>query len=148
MWLSIRITQASLDEEALSEIVVCVFLLWEILLIGIYLPMTPVTTTIYICFVFTTFPSLRHLVSWEQDIMIKAQEEMTKSEKQHLEECRFVAPDQNWLWNDPWSKVKLDRTRKHINGGNCYDPHCRHFFIRLTNLDYRRCILLMPAIRD
>ena len=24
----------------------------------------------YICFVFTTFPSLRHLVSWEQDIMI------------------------------------------------------------------------------
>ena len=49
-------------DEALSEIMVCVFLLWEILLIGIYLPMTPVTTTIYICFAFTTFPSLRHLV--------------------------------------------------------------------------------------
>ena len=101
----------------------------------------------YICFVFTTFPSLRHLVSWEQDMMILSQEKMVKSERQHLEECRFVAPDQNWLWNDPWSKVKLDRTRKHINGGNCYDPYCRHLFIRLTNLDYRRYILLMPAIR-
>ena len=58
MWLSIRIPQASVDEEELSEIVACVFLLWEILLICIHLPMTPVTTTIYLFCFLQLFPHL------------------------------------------------------------------------------------------
>ena len=65
---------------------VCVFLLWEILLICIHLPMTPVTTTIPVLFL-QLFPHLGILGTRHNDIVSRGYDQIRKTASRGMPLC-------------------------------------------------------------